>query len=243
MIAIPMAGLSRRFTEAGYSLPKFMLDLHGQSLFVHSVRSFEAYFKTEPFLFIARDEPDHAAFIEREVAQLGISNYSIVLLDRPTSGQAETVQLGLVGGQVSPDSPITIFNIDTFRPGYRYPDRGWMNVADGYLEVIADCSNPGYSFVRPNLSDKGCRVLETAEKVVISDLGSTGLYWFRRAADFHAGFSDLKNSLSHGELYVAPIYNSLVGAGLDIRYEIVPVENVIICGTPAQYHGLLGVTA
>jgi hypothetical protein len=32
MIIIPMSGLSRRFTEAGYHQPKYMLQAHGRSL-------------------------------------------------------------------------------------------------------------------------------------------------------------------------------------------------------------------
>ena len=239
MIVIPMAGLSRRFSEAGYSLPKFMLDLHGQTLFAHSVRSFEAYFKTETFLFIVRDEPGFANFIQKEVTQLGIAAHQIVLLERPTNGQAETVQRGLVEGRVSPDAPITIFNIDTFRPGFRYPEKSWMSHADGYLEVIDGCSDPAYSYVLPASDNEICRVAETAEKVVISQLGSTGLYWFRRAKNFMRHFSQSNQPLSSGELYVAPIYNSLIGAGLDIRYEIVDVEDVIFCGIPQQYQKLL----
>ena len=50
MIVIPMAGMSRRFTEAGYTLPKYMLPAHQRSLFAHAVDSFRHYFKTEPLI-------------------------------------------------------------------------------------------------------------------------------------------------------------------------------------------------
>src|ERR1700712_1024260 len=63
MIVIPMAGNSRRFTEAGYDRPKFMLMLSGESLFAHSVRSFERYFAEEEFLFIAREDFSAGPFI------------------------------------------------------------------------------------------------------------------------------------------------------------------------------------
>ena len=53
-IVIPMAGLSSRFTKAGYTLPKYMLYVVDKSLFFLAVRSFEQYFQTCRFVFVAR---------------------------------------------------------------------------------------------------------------------------------------------------------------------------------------------
>ena len=239
MIVIPMAGLSRRFRDAGYDLPKYRLDLHGRSLFAHAVDSFKAYFATEPFLFIARGEPGVAAFIERERATLGVVSARTVMLPKPTLGQADTVRLGLREAEIGGDTPITIFNIDTFRPGFRYPTDAWMDVADGYLEVMPG-SDPGFSYVLPVPGDTEGRAAATAEKIVISDLASTGLYWFRRARDFMQTMAaDETAAAAHGELYVAPLYNALIAQGLDVRYHRVSADEVIFCGTPVQYQGLL----
>lgn len=49
MIVIPMAGLSRRFAEAGYAQPKYMLPLPGGSVFAHAVGSFREYFDKNHF--------------------------------------------------------------------------------------------------------------------------------------------------------------------------------------------------
>lgn len=236
MIVIPMAGLSRRFREAGYDRPKYMLDLHGRSLFAHAVGSFEAYFARESFLFIAREEQGTAAFITEQVAQLGIADARTTMLARPTLGQADTVRLGLQQAGIGGATPLTIFNIDTFRPGFRYPDAPWMQGADGYLEVMPG-SDPGFSFVLPG---EDGRVIATAEKQVISNWASTGLYWFRRANDFQDTMErDEGSARAHGELYVAPLYNALIARGLDIRFEAVVATNVIFCGVPAQYEALL----
>ena len=130
-----MAGLSRRFSEAGYDRPKYMLPAHGKSVFAHSVSSFGLYFKIDPFLFIVRDVADTPAFVRSECAALGIVNARIVILDAPTSGQAETVALGLHQASVSDATPVTIFNIDTFRPGFRHATFDGAK-PDGYLEVF-----------------------------------------------------------------------------------------------------------
>lgn len=239
MIVIPMAGLSRRFQVAGYTVPKFMLPLEGRSLFAHAIGSFEAYFATEPFLFIAREAPGVASFVSDEVSRLGIARAEIVALPRPTLGQADTVRLGLREAGTADDVPLTIFNIDTFRPGFRFPDAPWMAMADGYLEVM-EGSDPGFSYVLPSERGDG-RVEATAEKKVISHLASTGLYWFRRTGDFlHAMSCDEGAAAAHGELYVAPLYNALIARGRDIRYAQVPSEEVVFCGIPEQYEDLLG---
>ena len=47
-----MAGLSGRFFKAGYTLPKYMLDLHGVPVFDHALGSFKALFGTEQVLII-----------------------------------------------------------------------------------------------------------------------------------------------------------------------------------------------
>ena len=239
MIVIPMAGTSRRFREAGYEQPKYMLSLAGRTLFAHAVGSFSRYFGTEPFLFVAREEPGTSEFINGELDRLGVRDARVVLLPRPTQGQADTVRLGLLQAGVTGEVPLTIFNIDTFRPGFRFPDAAWMNTADGYLEVMPG-SDPGFSYVLPQLGQHECRVARTAEKVVISDLASTGLYWFRRASDFLRLMDEDEQSASaHGELYIAPLYNALIGQGLDVRYRTVCEHEVIFCGTPAQYDALL----
>lgn len=234
-----MAGMSQRFTAAGYDVPKYMLEAHGRSLFDHAVLSFRSYFGQIPFLFIARDVAGTGAFIEERARALGIADARTVLLDRPTRGQAETVALGIEEASAQPEAPLTIFNIDTFRPGFEFPE--WIAECDGYLETfVGEGSN--WSFVRPKV-DQPDRVQETSEKRPISDYCCTGLYHFGAAQLFNDAYSpssELKpDELEAGELYVAPLYNRLINAGRDIRFTVVPREEVIFCGVPAEYDQFL----
>lgn len=235
-----MAGLSRRFEIAGYSQPKFMLPLHGKSVFAHSVGSFKKYFKKEKFLFIARNESSSFDFIQQQCDELGIANYSIVNLDAPTRGQAETVNLGLKKAAIGLHESITIFNIDTFRPGYTYPDLDFTSVS-GYLEVF-EGSGKNWSYVKP-VADGSNRVIETAEKREISNLCCTGLYHFSSCKDFFAAYDAYEKKslkdLDGGELYVAPLYNYLIKCHLDIRFATISRDDVIFCGVPKEYEELL----
>lgn len=236
MIIIPMAGMSRRFSEAGYDKPKFMLKLKGLSLFKHSLLSFKDYFKAEKFLFIARNVIGFNDFILNEVLELGINNFEIILLDEETTGQAETVFEGINKCEILPRESITIFNIDTFRPDFKYSSE---TNYDGYLEVFKG-TGQNWSYVKfdPKQTNK---VIETAEKNPISDLCCTGLYFFKHHEDFLEAFLYYRDNsiFVKGELYVAPLYNFLINKGKFISYDLISEDDVIFCGVPSEYENLL----
>lgn len=230
-IVIPMAGLSSRFTKAGYVLPKYMLYAVDRSLFNIAVSSFEKYFVTCRFVFVARDVFDTRTFIERECEQLAIKDFQVVMLSEPTRGQAETVLKGVEGAQIPDDEPILIFNIDTFRPGYQFPEI--VQSCDGYLEVFKG-SGANWSYARTAGGDDS-RVVETAEKKEISDNCSTGIYYFAKTSLFRKAYNAGNGNSELKELYVAPLYNNLIKEACDIRIHVISREEVIFCGVPQEY--------
>ena len=234
MIVIPMAGLSSRFFKAGYTKPKYMLEAHGKSLFAHAVNSFSEYFQAESFLFIVRDILGTVEFIKNEIAVLGIKEAHIFILDKETKGQAETVYLGLQSIANSEEA-ITIFNIDTFRPAFRYPEN--IERWDGYLEVF-EGEGDNWSFAKPE-SSNSTKVIETAEKRAISNLCSTGLYYFRSISLFNLSYCDYiakpESQWEKGELYIAPLYNYLINQKNEVHYHLIKRDEVIFCGVPDEY--------
>jgi dTDP-glucose pyrophosphorylase len=82
--------------------------------------------------------------------------------------------------------------------------------------------------------------LETAEKKPISDLCCTGLYHFARAADFRGALAAERAAPQARELYVAPLYNHLIGQGARIGWRLIEPSEVVFCGTPAEYLALRG---
>lgn len=238
MIVLPMAGLSNRFFKAGYKVPKYMLDLHGSPVFDFAIGSFANLFGKENFLIICRDVFDTPKFVEERCLAMGLSRDSVdvIVLDHETSGQAETVAEGLRLASTPGGIPVTIFNVDTFRPGFTFPDSFDMGAIDGYLEVF---HAPGehWSFVRPEEGTD--RVLEVTEKVRISDLCSNGLYHFRTVGFYMSLFTEIEkempSKLQGGEYYVAPLYNIAIERNSDIRYKLIPLEEMHFCGTPSEY--------
>jgi hypothetical protein len=195
------------------------------------VGSFQAAFATTPFLFIAAAEAD--AFVRHEASALGVADFDVVTLAAPTAGQAETVERGL--DALGWAGPLTIFNIDTFRPRFAFPGEP-LAAADGWLEVFRG-SGANWSYVKPAPGAEPW-ALETAEKQPISDLCCTGLYHFARADDFRAALAAERAAPQAAELYVAPLYNHLIRQGGRIGWRLIAPDEVIFCGTPAEYEAL-----
>lgn len=241
MIVIPMAGLSNRFKVAGYNKPKYMLEAKNQTLFSHSLRSFEKYFKSDTFLFITLNQPNIKKFIRDECFKLGIEHYQIVILKSPTRGQAETVYLGLKELVPSLDEEVFIFNIDTFRINFKKPSDFNLKEIDGYLETFIG-SGPNWSNVLPEYEGSD-RVKLTAEKQEISKYCCTGLYYWRSSIKFCETFEYFNrlglSNMQAGEYYIAPMYNRLIEQGADIRFTVIETDNVIFCGTPQEYQAFI----
>lgn len=236
MFVIPMVGKSSRFFKAGFSVPKYALTINGKSVFECAVASFEKYFKTDDFLFVVRDDFNAKAFVESEIARLGILNASVVELQGDTRGQAETVALGLEKSDASQEDEIFIFNIDTFRPGFVKPI--WTRECDGYLEVF-EGEGEHWSFVEPG---PGQSVLRTTEKERISNLCSDGLYYFKNRSIFEKLFDQMLGVAGsvRGEYYIAPMYNYALKAACVVKYDLIDIASIIFCGTPDEYYAAGG---
>lgn len=238
-ILIPMAGLSSRFTKAGFTLPKYMLYAKDKSLFTLAVSSFTRYFDSCRFVFVARDVWSTGDFVREECKLLGIKDFSIVLLQEPTSGQAETVLKGIEGANIPNDESILIFNIDTFRPNYVIPKIA--ETCDGYLDCFVG-SGANWSYAKTEDGTPYSKVVMTAEKKEISNFCSTGMYFFRRSSDFVDAYNNYKgitSEASMNERYVAPLYNYLIGNDKLIRVDVIDRDKVVFCGVPQEYEDFL----
>ena len=233
----PMGGLSSRFTNAGYKVPKYELDLHGATVFEHAVIGFHRYFADHNFIFAFRGGEDVAEFIISKCLRLGIphSNLKLIFLNKVTGGQAETVRLAIDRAGILNRESIVVFNIDTFQSVYTFPRRFEIDTVDGYLEVFIG-EGSGWSFIEAGKNDS---VIRVTEKDRISEYCSSGLYFFKRSGDFCNSYdkmysAGLKN-LHAGERYIAPLYNVLISQGADIRYNLVPSSQLAFSGIPEEY--------
>jgi dTDP-glucose pyrophosphorylase len=99
---------------------------------------------------------------------------------------------------------------------------------DGMLQIFSD-NQTRWSFVR---MDNMGRVLQTAEKQLISNNASSGLYWFKKAETF-LRIASLKLK-SKGECYIAPLYNQMIKEGACLMAK--PLKRFYCYGTPDDLH-------
>ena len=127
------------------------------------------------------------------------------------------------------DSPLVITTLDVyFEPIF---SMDLINPSVDGTILVFKSDNPSYSYSKIN--DEGF-VIETAEKRVISDLSSIGLYYFKSSKDF-LGYSKKmvnENIRTNNEFYVCPLYNLLINDGKKINTLLFDKCNSI--GTPNE---------
>lgn len=239
MIVFPMAGLSSRFTRAGYDRPKWMLPLAGRPLLDWTLMGFRECLERETCLIIHLESPEVSEFVRQRTRELGIRDVEFASLPAPTRGQADTVAAGLAQAKAAIDEPLTIFNVDTIRPNYK--PAPILETCDGWLECF-EGEGDHWSFARPVAEGSNC-VAEVTEKKRVSPYCSTGLYWFRSVELFTTAFTAGQDELIAGELYVAPLYQRLIDEGRDVRFGVIPPQDIFFSGTPDEYRYTLTLEA
>jgi len=143
-------------------------------------------------------------------------------------GQAETAYD--VMSKIDLNEVVWIYNIDTYIESGISPSDifGYQ----GCVHVFSSM-DPGMSFVR---FDENNRVIELAEKKVISNWATVGIYGFEDAnlykQLYEASYQDGRIQEIGGERYIAPMYQLLFNSGGAISAPKLNLSAVRILGTP-----------
>ena len=227
---IPMAGLGSRFTKAGYNLPKMMIEAKGKTLLEWSIDSLPLELCSSLICVMLTEHEEKfnlSAFIFSKYANR-VDSIKFVFLDEVTKGQAETVYLAKA--EIDSTKDLVIFNIDTAFSSNTLAGNLKNSTCDGVLGAFLS-SEDRFSYAKV---DEVGIVVETAEKIVLSDFALTGLYHFKKPSDFYSTYEyHLKNEIQFkGEYYIAPMYNYLIENGLKFSLDL--VETLDILGTPDE---------
>lgn len=236
-IVITMGGLGSRFRKAGYTVPKFMIEAKGKTLFEWSLISLDGYkdiAKRYIFIVMQDKENDVEGFINEQCAKLGIKTYHIIVLDHLTDGQATTAMMAKE--YWDSENGLLIYNIDT------YVEAGEMNSGelkgDGFIPCF-QAEGDHWSFVR--LDETG-KVVEIKEKKRISNYCTLGAYYFKTCQlyeDLYDEYYSKATELVNGEKYVAPLYDYLLTKGGEIFISDVSKDKVHVLGTPEELESFL----
>lgn len=231
-VVITMAGHGSRFRAAGYTVPKYEIEVHGRTLFEWSMLSLQSFIDAgAAFTFVALREHRVEAFVLSMARTLGMRQTQVVEIDQVTDGQATTV---LAATPVLTDhAPVLVYNIDTFvRPEAiqvsDWRDDGWIACFPGQGE--------GWSFAR-TVGPQDLQVVEVREKQRISPHASIGLYGFASLALYREAYNTYyagNQQVEGGEKYIAPLYNQLLAWRRPVYVSVIPEKAVHPLGTPAE---------
>lgn len=226
---IPMAGKGQRFINAGYNLPKMLIEAKGKTLLEWSIDSLPLDLCTK-LIFIGLYEHEVKYKISDFIKKKYTGKWELITLfiEETTGGQAETVLKA--ESQIDKRNPLLIFNIDTCFKSKDLKDKLVLENIDGVLGSFKDNSSR-FSFAQIN---KNGIVTRVTEKEPISHHALTGLYFFSQACDFIETASELirNNETIKGEFYIAPMYNKLIQKKK--KYILDICDEHYILGTPDE---------
>lgn len=225
-ILVPMAGNGSRFKTAGYPKAKPFIDVAGKMMIEQVIHNLGT---EHEYIFLMRCE--HLAGNETALAQLLTQiggKGKVVMVDALTEGACCTALIAR--SLIDNDEELLIANADQIIE-YQKANFDYLRALTSVDAIIFSFkdTDPKWSFLR--LGEKGLVNL-VAEKKVISDIATCGIYWYRKGRDFvlHADQMIAKNIRVNKEFYIAPVFNQM----LKSEKTIIPffVDKMHGLGTP-----------
>lgn len=223
-IVIPAVGVGQRFKNAGYRVPKPLIDVEGEPMLMRVMQNLAPkVYQYKMHVIMPREYQG----VDIDRGNLNGINARAIFVDEPTNGAACTALLARK--EIDNDDPLIVascdqlvdFSIDNFIDAAR------AEGFDGQL-LTYTATEPYHSFC----TFKDGKVFEVAEKRAISDIANVGVYYFGKGSDFVDAAERMIEARDtyKDEYYVAPVYNYLQNRNIQTYH--VEKERVHLLGTP-----------
>jgi len=233
-IVIPMAGRGSRFADAGWSVPKPLIEVAGLPMYARAVSSLPIELCSQ-IIFVCLAEHFADGSLERDISERYSENNCVIhSIPDVTRGQSETVFL--TRHLVPESNSLLIYNADTyFKSALGALLTDLPPDASGVISLF-EADGSQYSFAK---LDANGVIKEVREKDPISSWATTGMYFFSKAEDFFelAEESIYKNERFNNEFYVAPLYNRLIERGGIVIADY--AQEIRCMGTPSELKAVL----
>lgn len=233
-IVIPMAGLGSRFSQVGYTFPKPLIEVRGKPMIQVVVDNLNFDPNFCKFVYIVQ-ESHYEQYNLKYLLNLLTPNCEIVQTSGVTQGAACSVLLARKF--IDNDTQLLMANSDQF---LEWNNHGFIHNmitsgVDGGISTF-EAVHPKWSYAK--LDSHGF-VSEVAEKKPISNIATTGIYYWKRGSDFvkYADQMISKNIRTNNEFYICPIFNEAIGDGKKIK--VFQCEKMWGIGTPEDLETFL----
>lgn len=202
-IVIPMAGRGSRFADAGYELPKPLIDVNGMPMIKRVINNLKPKIDHE-FIFIC--QKDHLLkYNLGNIINSANIDFRIVEIETITNGAACTVLLAKE--YIDNEDMLMIANCDQFVDininDYILESKKY----DGFIMTMKAQENK-WSYIK---YDDQKRIIGVVEKKVVSEDATVGIYNFSKGKLFVKSAEKMiqENDRVNNEFYVAPCYTYL----------------------------------
>lgn len=223
-VLIPMAGAGSRFSQAGYTFPKPLIEVNGKPMIQVVVENLniEAH-----YIFLVQKE-HYQKYNLKQLLSLISPNCDIIQVDGITEGAACTTLLAKEF--INSSDPLLIANSDQYVEWnsneclYAFT----ADEIDGGI-VSFKATHPKWSFAKVGADGF---VEQVAEKNPISDDATVGIYYWKQGSDYVKYAEDMisKNIRTNNEFYVCPVFNQAIQDGKKIK--IKQISRMWGIGTP-----------
>jgi HAD superfamily hydrolase (TIGR01509 family) len=214
-VLIPMAGAGSRFSQAGYTFPKPLIDVNGKPMIQCVVDNIGI---EANYIFVVQKEHREKYNLDT-MLNLIAPDCTIVEVNGVTEGAACTTLLAKEF--IDNDDPLFIANSDQFiewNPSETMYNFSTKKIDGGILTF--DTLHPKWSYAKV---DKNNLVTEVAEKKVISNHGTVGVYYWKKGQDFVKYAEQMidKDIRVNNEFYVCPVFNEAI-----VDKKVIKIHNV-----------------
>jgi len=204
-VIIPMAGLGSRFTNAGYTTHKPLIQVNNKSLIRYAVESLDI---VGDYIFVCRDlGGTYMSDLKIELDQYfnnSESSYEIEIIDHVTTGAAETA---LAGMNDDYNGELIITNCDQY---LNWDSETFLANSRSYDGCVLtyDSQELKNSFAKV-INNKVVKMVEKP-KAAIEGEALVGVHYWKRAQDFvSSGTKSLRNFNKNNETYISETDDSV----------------------------------
>lgn len=228
-ILVPMAGRGTPFEKAGYAFPKPLIDIKGKTMIEVVVNNLRPTCEHR-FIFICQRSLYEKYDLHNILKNATKNKFEVVQIDGVTEGAACTALTAIQ--YINNDDELIIANSDQYIT-VKLDDfikKSRAGKKDGLIMTF-ESNHPRWSYAR---TDSQGKVIEVAEKKVISNHATVGVYYYKKGSDFVKGAEAMihKNIRHNNEFYICPVFNELIINKKKIYIDEISVEKMNGLGTP-----------
>lgn len=209
-IVMPIAGRGTRFMQESYKNPKPFVEVDGVPMVQRVLDNIQVPKEAKLIIICLEELFDKRGEELEKICNNSSEQHLIIKIPEVTEGAACTILKA--ESLIDNDEELVIMNCDqlVLQPNFFQNSLDFYRrfKADGGIWCFYNCY-PKWSYV--NLDKQG-KVIYVAEKQVISNFATVGIYYYRRGCDFvkNAKYMIEENRRVNNEFYVAPVFNYMI---------------------------------